>query len=69
METERDWQNADRNERWDVKDAGVALLRFTLLFGLCAVALLTLAATGKKDEWSARAYDPTPVSSISLDKR
>ena len=69
MESERDWQTADRNERWDMKDAGVALLRFTLLFGLCAVGLATLSATGKKDEWNAKAYDSIFVGSIAHEKR
>jgi len=65
MEGEHEWQNVERKDPWDIKEAGVALLRFGLLFGVCAIALLALTTPSLKDERSAsRDFDPMPVGSI-----
>ncbi len=70
VDEEREWQIARRDEGWDMKGAGMGLLRFTLLFGLCAAALAVVVAPTlerRTENWVAAngRIDPIAVGSTA----
>ncbi len=66
MDSEREWFVARRGDQVDIKSAGMGLLRFSLLFGVCALALSVVAAPAlqrKSEDWlSAGRTDPMSVA-------
>lgn len=68
MEFERDWQPPRRDSGWDLKNAGMGLLRFTLLFGLCAMALAVIAVPALQKRLEMRGIDPMSVASTRVDR-
>lgn len=70
METERDWHIVRRDDQFDLKDAGMGLLRFALLFGICAVVLALLAVPllhKKSRDWMTAGSQVDPIRVGSTD--
>lgn len=69
MESERDWDVVRRDGGWDAREVGTVILRFTLLFGLCVVALALVAVPAlqrKAQNWAldgSGGIDPIRVGS------